>query len=117
MVIESGKTITYTHTEPGTDIPFGIAGFYTPLEETRLPYNGREILYITGKVTMEASCCIMAEGWVYAIVPGYIVEWQNTVSEDGEPVSTVEPVKDTRDRTAVRDIIYEKEGTVPVDFW
>jgi len=117
MVIESGKTITYTHTRPGTDIPFGIAGYYTPLEETRLTYNGREVLYVTGKVVMEASCCIMAEDWVYAIVPGYVVEWHSAASDDGEPVSTIEPVKDTGDRAAIRDIIYGREGTVPVDFW
>ena len=118
MVVETGiKTTTYTHAKPGTDIPFGIAGYYTPLEETRLRLKGREVLYVTGRVVMEASCCIMAEQWIYAIVPGYIVEWHDTVNDDGEPVSTVEPVRDLKEREAVRELIGAKEGMVPVDFW
>lgn len=117
MVIEAGTATGYTHTEPGTNIRFGIAGYYVPLEETRLPYNGREVLYVTGKVNIEAACCDLTKDWVYAIVPGYILEWQASANENGEKVSLVEPVRSSKEKEAVRKAIIEKEGMVPVDFW
>ncbi len=116
MVTESAKRTEYAHVETGRDIPFGIAGYYTPLDETRLAFNGREVLYVTGKVIMEAPCCKMAPDWVYAIVPGYIVDWQYETNDNGEKVTRVEPVG-TTDKEAVTKLIQDKEGYIPVDFW
>lgn len=108
---------TYTHLKPGKNIVFGIAGYYTPQREMRLPYNGREILYVVGEVIMEAACCNIADGWTYSLVPGYIVDWQRDVNEEGEKITTVEPVRSAEEKTAIRDIIQNKEGFLPVDFW
>ncbi|MBN2238923.1 MAG: hypothetical protein JW712_04040 [Dehalococcoidales bacterium] len=117
MVIESTVTRDYIHNEPGSNIPFGMAGFYTPLEETRLEYKGREVLYITGTVTMEAPCCKMKPDWVYVMVPGYITQPNYRESEAGEKVSQVEPVKDKAERAELTRMITGKEGNIPVDFW
>ena len=117
MVTEAVTTKSYTHTKPGTNIAFGIAGFYTPLEEIRLKYKNREVFYITGKVTMEASCCKMAPDWIYAIVPGYIVDWHNSVNEAGENISVTEPVRDQIEKDEIRKIITSKEDLTAVDFW
>jgi len=116
MVTESAKRNSYTHIDTGSTVPFGIAGYYMPLEEVRLPYNGKEVLYVTGKVVMEAPCCKMAPDWVYVVVPGYILEWQHETNENGEKVTRVEPVGST-DKETVTKLIQEKEGYLPVDFW
>jgi hypothetical protein len=66
---------------------------------------------------MEAACCNIADDWVYALVPGYIVEWQKDVNEEGEKISIVEPVRTDREKADIRKAILEREGYVPVDFW
>jgi hypothetical protein len=113
----STVTTRYTHLTPGKNIAFGIAGYYTPQQETRLPYNGKEVLYVTGQVIMEAACCNIADDWVYSLVPGYIVDWQNDVNEVGEKITTVEPVHSDKEKADIRKVIQEREGFVPVDFW
>jgi hypothetical protein len=113
----STATTRYTHLTPGKNIVFGIAGYYTPQEETVLPYNGREILYVTGQVIMEAACCNIADDWVYVLVPGYIVDWQNDVNEEGEKITTVEPVRSSKEKNDIRKAIQETLGYIPIDFW
>ena len=78
----------YTHLKLNEDYPVGIAGYYVPEKEARLKYNGREVLYVVGQAVVESSCysdsCSPVRK-VYAIVPGYIVNWQNSKNEDGLP--------------------------------
>jgi hypothetical protein len=112
----SVRTVKYTHQESGKDIVFGIAGRYIPYEEIRLPYNGREFLYAVGEVKMEASCCDLGD-WTYIVVPGYIVDWQNTTDDMGLPVSEVEPVTDRKARQEITEMIQAREGAMPVEFW
>ncbi len=106
----------YTHLGLGQDIIAGIAGYYTPQKEVRLPYNGREVLYVVGQAAVEASCC-GAAGWLYAIVPGYIVSWQGACNEQGQAVTEVEPVADPRDREAIRRLIQAAEPANLISFW
>jgi hypothetical protein len=113
----STTTTSYTHLTPGKNIVFGIAGYYTPQQEMRLPYNDREVLYVTGQVIMEAACCNIADDWIYGLVPGYIVDWQNDVNEEGEKITTVEPVRADKEKADIRKAIQEREGYLPVDFW
>ena len=82
-----------------------------------IDFNDRKVLYITGKVEMEAPCCKMNPDWLYAMVPGYISKQHYKESEAGEKISLVEPVKDKKERAELKDIINGKEGSIPVDFW
>ena len=66
---------------------------------------------------MEAACCNVADDWVYTLVPGYIVDWQNDANEEGEKITTVEPVPADREKADIRKAIQDKEGYLPVDFW
>ena len=116
-MVSTTATKQYTHMTPGKNIAFGIAGYYTPQQEIRLPYDGRDILYVTGQVIMEAACCNIADDWVYALVPGYIVDWQSDVNGQDEKITTVEPVRTDKEKADIRKIIQEKEGYIPVDFW
>ncbi len=105
----SQVSIRYRHPELGKDIPIGIAGFYTPIKEVRLLYQGREVLYMVGKSVLESSCCGTGS-WVYATVPGYIIRWQFG-TENGLPVSEVQPVEDNPEREDIQKIIEEREYT------
>jgi len=115
MVIAPPKTTKYTHSELGKDIRAGISGYYTPQQEVRLKYHGREVLYVVGQVVLDCSCCANGS-WTYAVVPGYIVNWQNTKNEDGRPVSEVEPIIDREAREDIAQLIQTSEGVFPIDF-
>ncbi len=106
----------YTHLELGKDVERGIAGYYTPQKEVRLKYNGREVLYVIGQAVIESSCCGTGS-WMYAIVPGYMVSWQNTKNEATLPVSEVEPILDEEARDNIRRIIQTNEATSLIGFW
>ena len=47
----------YLHQEPGTEVRF-IAGHYTIVEEQRLVFCGREVLYVVGISVVGSTCCV-----------------------------------------------------------
>jgi len=105
----------YTHLKINEDVNC-IAGYYTPQKEVRLKYNNREVLYVAGQAVIEASCC-GSGSCGYAIVPGYIVNWQNKTNEAGLPVSEVEPISDKATRENISRIIKQAEVISQIEFW
>ncbi len=108
-------SLKYTHLELNKDVNC-IAGFYTPQEEIRLKYSNREVLCVVGQVVIESSCC-GAGSHTYALVPGYIVSWQNERNSAGLPVSEVEPVSDEASQNNIRKLIKEARSVSYVEFW
>ena len=84
-----------------------IAGHYTNEREERLTVNGKEVLYVVGYGVVDTSCCGMG-GCRFAIVPGYILDYKYREDEGGNPVSSVEPIRE--DDEARREIIRLIEG-------
>jgi len=109
------NNLKYTHLELDNDIEC-IGGFYTPQKEVRLKYNNREVLYVIGQAVIESSCCGVGS-WGYALVPGYILNWQNKTNEAGLPVSEIEPISDKVSRNNIRKIIQETETISQIEFW
>ena len=108
----------YVHLELNKESDIGIGRYYTPLKEVRLKYNDREVLYVLSKAEAGCSCCGCGSGsWLYAIVPGYIVNWQNKINEAGLPTSEVEPVSDKEAQNKIREIIQESNVVTSIDFW
>ncbi|MFA5375193.1 MAG: hypothetical protein WC455_05490 [Dehalococcoidia bacterium] len=93
-----------------------IAGYYTPMKELRLEHNGREVLCILGYVAVESSHYLTGGG-AYALVPGYIAKWKFRESDDGKPISEVEPIKDENARQSISAAINEIEPAKIIDFW
>jgi hypothetical protein len=105
---------TYTHTRLNDEV-HSIAGYYCPLKEGKLCYNGREVLYILGQATVDNSCC--ANGcWQYAMVPGYILHWQNDRDDAGQFTSQIEPITDGKAQETIRRLVRETTGVNQVDF-
>ncbi|MFC1948919.1 hypothetical protein ACFLW0_01930 [Chloroflexota bacterium] len=109
-------TLKYTHLELKQDVAIGIGGYYTPQQELRLKNDGREVLYVRGRAVIESSCCGTGD-WIYAIVPGYIVDWQSTENDNGLPVSEVEPIRDNQVQEYIRKTIQANEDTNLIGFW
>ncbi len=93
----------YLHQEPGTEVRF-IAGHYTIVEEQRLAFCGREVLFVVGIAVVGSACC-GTQGCRFVNIPGYIVAWKNRLSESGMPVSVVEPVECETEQCEIREIL------------
>lgn len=114
-------TLKYTHLPLGKEVE-AFAGYYTPVKEAKLNYGGREVLYVTGQVVVEATCagggedgCRAANYW-YAMVPGFLLRWQSEKNENGHPVSEVEQIMDLETKTGIKRLIIDKESVSQVDF-
>ncbi|MDD5338661.1 MAG: hypothetical protein PHG35_04525 [Dehalococcoidales bacterium] len=105
----------YTHLEPNKDVPTP-SGYYVPHKEVRLPYDGREILYVLSEAVVDSSCCGTGD-FNTALIPGYIVKWRGEKNEDGNSVSLVESITDEKTRDVIRKIIKEKENITQTEFW
>ena len=106
--------VDYTHVELNQEIT-SISGHYVLLKEARLPFRGREVLYLVGNGVVDNSCC-GSGGWAYALVPGFVVEWQTRETAEGRPLSRVEPVRDDEIQRQVRAAISEIETISQVNF-
>jgi hypothetical protein len=106
----------YVHLKLGEDVR-ALAGYYTPMREERLKYNGGEVLYTVGGCTVESSCCGNTACLGYATVPGFLVAWKSKTNNEGLPVSEVTPISDEETRQQIKRIIQEKENVGNINFW
>jgi len=111
-------TVEYTHLPIGVDV-LAFAGYYTPEQEVRIPFRGRELLYVTGHIEVESAChggaCTPQNYW-YSAVQGYVVNWQYRKSDAGLPVTEVEPVSDRETQKEIEEIIFGSEAVSRVEF-
>jgi len=113
--------LKYTHLPLGTEVE-SFAGYYRPEKEVRLEYNGREVLYVVGYVAVEATCgpaggdACRAASYRYAMVQGYLLEWQNETNESNLPVSAIEQISDQDTVNRIKQIILDKEHVSQVQF-
>lgn len=108
-------TAVYTHLKLNDDVN-ALAGHYTPRKEVRLPYKGREVLYVINDAVVDSSCCGTAD-FNAALVPGYILKWQSEKNQDGLYLSDVEPVTDKATKADIRKKVREAENVTQVEFW
>jgi len=112
------STVEYVHLPLNEDVE-AFAGYYTPEQEVRLPFRGREVLYVTGHIVVESTCqgdtCSPQNYW-YGLAQGFVVRWQYRQNESGLPVSEVEPIADPATRKEVEEIILRTEAVSRVDF-
>lgn len=106
--------VEYTH--PRLNEPVrAIGGEYVLVKEERLPFRGREVLYLVGYAVLDTACCGVG-GCGYALVPGFVVEWKSGLSPDGRPVSKVERIQDEALQAEIRRRILEVETVHQVRF-
>jgi hypothetical protein len=88
------------------------AGHFVLVKEVRLPFQGREILYLVGHAAFDTTCC-GAGGCAYALVPGFILVWKGQTNRDGLAVSRVEPIhardvqKQVQESIERRDLVHQ----------
>jgi hypothetical protein len=92
-----------------------IGGRYVLVKRARLPFRGREVLYLVGHAAFDSTCCGVG-GCAYALVPGFVLRWKEGTDAEGWPVSLVEPVRDEATQRALRRLIQEREVVQQVVF-
>jgi len=97
----------YVH-QPLNEEITAIGGHYVVTEEVRLPFEGREILYLKGHALMDTSCCGM-RGCAFVHVKGFLIGWKIQKDLEGLEVSRVEPIVDEGMMKRIREQIQEKE--------
>ncbi len=92
-----------------------ITGFYVVTSEVRLPFQGREILYLMGYSVVDSSCCGVG-GCGYASIQGFILDWKDRQNADGIDQTTYEPVRDLSIKEELSKIINQRETVTQVNF-
>ncbi len=92
-----------------------IGGHYILTKETRLPFQGLQILYLVGYAVFDTTCCGVG-GCKYALVPGFIMEWKSQKNTDGFDVSKTEPIRDEFLQDEIRHLIKKIEQVQQVNF-
>ena len=106
--------VEYIHQGLNQEIT-AIGGHYVLVKEARLPYNGREVLYLVGHAAFDTSCCGPG-GCAYALVPGFVVSWQSRQTEEGLSISQLEPIENADTQNDVRQLIERLESVQQVLF-
>jgi hypothetical protein len=108
------ETESFVHPELNREIT-AIGGHYLWVKEDRLPFEGRQVLYLVGYAVLDATCCGVG-GFACALVPGFVVEWKSALSPDGRPVSRVERIRDEPTQSEIRRSIQDREMVHQVNF-
>lgn len=106
--------VAYVHQSLNEEIT-AIGGHYRLVKEARLPYRGREILYLVGHAAFDTTCCGPG-GCAYALVPGFVISWRSGETEDGLATSLLEPIRDPGIQNDIRQLIERIETVQQVIF-
>ncbi len=111
----SDSVFEFSHPELNQRVDF-FGGGYLFVEEGKLEYRGKEVLYLVGMAAIESSCCGTG-GCAFIKVPGYIRAWKKRRSEGGQSVSEVERVEARDQQEEIRESLREKHpGFTQVEF-
>lgn len=91
-----------------------ISGCYVLVKEVRMPFRGREVLYLVGHAAFDACCG--AGGCVYGLVPGFVLSWKSSTNEHGLAVSQVEPIRDEALQKELEQLLDKQEMIQQVVF-
>ena len=105
----------FTHPELNQRVEF-FGGGYLFIEERKLNYRGKEVLYLVGMAGIESSCCGTG-GCAFIKVLGYIRTWKKGRSESGQPISEVERIDARDQQIEIQEFLKERHpGFSQVEF-
>ena len=112
--MDGGFAQPYVHQKLNQEVT-AIGGHYRLVKEVRMPFQGREIPYLVGHAAFDSTCCGVS-GSAYALVVGFVLEWEKGRNNDGLAVSLVEPIRAEATQAKVRRLIEENELLHQVNF-
>ena len=92
------------------------SGYYQPLEEVVVDYQGKRLLYVLGTGCIEASCCGKGS-WSYARVEGFVTgEPGGGEAGLGPGQMLVDTIEDAGQKEAIAALLRERHPGVRVEF-
>ncbi|MFH2131457.1 MAG: hypothetical protein ABIK68_13865 [bacterium] len=104
----------YTH-YPLNEENNAISGHYVVTDEIRLPFQNREILYLTGYSVVDTSCCGTG-GCGYALVQGFIRNWKFRQGPEGFAETEIEPIREESVKKELRGLIDQQQTVTQINF-
>jgi hypothetical protein len=104
----------FVHPDLGREVT-AIGGHYVFGKEIRMPYNGRELLYLVGYAVLDSSCCGVG-GCAYVLVPGFLRQWKYEKNQDDRLISKIEPIREPSVQKDIRRLIRKREMVFQVTF-
>ena len=104
----------YVHEELGKEVR-SISGGYTLIEEERLRYREREVLYLVGVAEVDNSCCGTG-GCRFINVSGYIVSWKGKKDVSGLPVSEIDSITEEEEQKEIKKLLEFKYPHSQINF-
>jgi hypothetical protein len=91
---------SYFHKELGTEIR-SISGYLSYLEENRLSFQGRDVLYLVDIGIFDSSCCGPG-GCQFIEITGYITSWKRERDRRGNFISQIDPIDSEEDQKEIK---------------
>jgi hypothetical protein len=91
------------------------SGYYVPLEEAFIEYNGRRLLFILGNYCIEASCCGVGS-WSYLRVEGYVIGKYDSKRQTDEAYFEIETIENDIEKTEISKLLLDKHPGVRIEF-
>lgn len=108
------ETRDFAHPLLGQEVT-AIGGHYVFGKEIRMPFRGREILYLVGYAVLDSTCCGVG-GVAYVLVAGFIQHWKYKKNQTDRSISRIDPINDPAIQREVSRIIRRKEMVHQVSF-
>lgn len=104
----------FTHPPLNQEV-HAIGGYYLPLKEGEICVHGRRVLYLLCQANLDNTCCGVGGG-MYIQVAGFVLRSKFTCSEEGTPLSEVEPIRDTELQDTIREMLQKGEKVAQIYF-
>jgi hypothetical protein len=113
--LENDMKKELVHPELGKEVQ-APAGYYIPLEESVINYQGRKVISILGSICIDSACC-GSGNWNYVQVAGFLLLERFRQDASGLAVSEIESITDENDRQAIRKLLSEKYPSARIEIW
>jgi hypothetical protein len=105
----------YSHLELGTEV-HNIAGYYVPLEEHVIPFEGKELIFLLGFACVQSSCCGV-RSWNYLQEPGFLIKKHVKGGGETPLISEVDTIEDSDTRLRIAEILAAQYPGNDIDWW
>jgi hypothetical protein len=105
---------TYRPEELGKEV-VAPSGYYVPIQEEVVEYDGRSLLVVRGTGCLESSCC-GAGTWEYLRVEGYVLE-QDYLRHKSEGLDlALETVEDEVEKAEIAALLSSRHPGAMIEF-
>ena len=104
----------YVPEDFGTEV-VAPSGYYQPIKEELLDYDGKQVLYVLGSACIEASCCGIGS-WAYLRVQGYVVGEGDPGDENGRKATQIDTITADGDKRTIGTLLLARHPGARIEF-